>query len=132
MANRSDVSTPQLVMEVADDLRMLVRKELELARQELMEGITAKAKGAALIGGAVLALFPGLIFLAIAFALWLSNRLGGRPVWGFLIVGLAIFALVGILVLVGVRKMKSRQAGVTVAVESVKEDVRWAKGHLKR
>ena len=46
MAEPTSRSTAELVMDVADDLRMLVRKEIELARIELMEGLQAQLIGA--------------------------------------------------------------------------------------
>src|SRR5688572_26322213 len=41
MAVRESGSTSELVMAVADDLRLLLRKEIELARIELLDGVKA-------------------------------------------------------------------------------------------
>jgi uncharacterized membrane protein YqjE len=113
-------------MDVADDVRMLVRKELELARIELMEGLKAQVIGAGVILFALLALLPGFLMGLIALALWLpfSRDLSFAIVAG----GLAGFALLG--TLIGIRIMKRRRPRLDRSVASIKEDVRWAREQL--
>jgi uncharacterized membrane protein YqjE len=119
-------STAELVMDVADDVRMLVRKELELARIELMEGLKAQVIGAGVILFALLALLPGFLMGLIALALWLpfARDLSFAIVAG----GLAGFALLG--TLIGIRIMKRRRPRLDRSVASIKEDVRWAREQL--
>jgi uncharacterized membrane protein YqjE len=119
-------STAELVMDVADDVRMLVRKELELARIELMEGLKAQVIGAGVILFALLALLPGFLMGLIALALWLpfSRDLSFAIVAG----GLAGVALLG--TLIGIRIMKRRRPRLDRSVASIKEDVRWAREQL--
>jgi uncharacterized membrane protein YqjE len=121
-------STGELVLDGADDLRMLVRKELELARVELMEGVKAQLKGAGVIAVALIAALPGFLFLFVALALWLP--LGAAA--GFAVVGGAMLLFTVIGVLAGIRVMKSRKPTVETAVGSIKEDVRWAREQLTR
>ncbi|HVE91563.1 MAG TPA: phage holin family protein [Actinomycetota bacterium] len=128
MAEVSTRSTGELIRDVADDLRMLVRKEMELARVELVDSLSSKLKGAGLIAAGVLAAFPGLLFLAVALAVWLPVG----TALGFLIVGLIMLALTALGVVLGARALKEKSGGVGTSVESIKEDVRWARGHLKR
>lgn len=120
--------TGELVREVADDLRMLLRKELELARVELVDGLKAQLKGAGLIAAAGVASLPGLLFLVVALALWLPVSAAA----GFAIVGGALLLFTAAGILVGIRLMRSRRPDIGTAVGSIKEDVRWARGHLQR
>jgi hypothetical protein len=78
-------STIQLVRDIATDTSTLVRKEIELARQELTEALKARLLGgAALAVGGAMAVF-GLIYLGIAAGAALSIIL---PHWlAWLIVG---------------------------------------------
>ena len=71
MAVAESRSTAELVMDVADDLRMLVRKEIELARIELMEGLKAQMIGAGLIALAVVSVLPAMLFGLFALVYWL-------------------------------------------------------------
>lgn len=126
MQDSSTRSTAELVMDVADDLRMLVRKEIELARIELMEGLRAQLIGAGLIFLAVLGVLPALLFGLFALALWLpfSREVSFAIVGG----GLSAFAFVG--VAVGIWIMRRRRPRLDRAVASIKEDVKWAREQL--
>src|SRR5690349_20682515 len=65
----------QIVSQVADDVGTLVWKEVQLARQEITEGATAKAKsGAAFAVAAMLGLFF-VGFAAAAGAATLAERM---------------------------------------------------------
>lgn len=119
-------STVELVMDVADDLRMLLRKEIELARIELVEGIRAQIIGAGIILLAVLCSLPALGFGLFALAFWLpfSREVAFAIVGG----GLIIFAVVSIGL--GVRIMRRRRPRLDRSVASIKEDVKWAREQL--
>jgi hypothetical protein len=119
-------STAELVMDVADDLRMLVRKEIELARIELVEGLRAQLIGAGIILLAVLGSLPALGFGLFALAFWLpfSNEVSFAIVGA----GLAAFAIGGTLLGVGI--MRRRRPRLDRSVASIKEDVKWAREQL--
>jgi hypothetical protein len=119
-------STGELVKGVADDVTLLVRKEVELARTELVDAIMPKLKGAGLVAAAVLAVLPGLLFLLAALALWLPMSASA----GFGLVGAALFALAGAAIWIGLRLLRRRRT--SRALESIKEDVEWARSRLKR
>lgn len=123
-------STADLVKSIGSDAALLVRKEIELAKQEVKEGITSK-----LVGG---------IFLSIAgvfglFALGFLATAGARaldlilPLWaGFLIVGGAFLLVAALGALMGLRKLKQSPVAPVQTKETIKEDVEWARAALKR
>jgi len=123
-------STIQLVRDIATDTSTLVRKEIELARQELTEALKARLLGgAALAVGGAMAVF-GLIYLGIAAGSALSIVL---PRWlAWLIVGGAFLVLAGGAALIGLAKMKKPPIAPEETKRTVKEDVEWAKAQLKR
>ncbi|HEU4331838.1 MAG TPA: phage holin family protein [Lapillicoccus sp.] len=89
----------QLVAQVVDDLRVIVRTEIALAKTEITAQLGIAGKGAGLLATAgVLALYGlGLLFIALSLviAIWL-------PVWaGFLIMAVVLFIVTAILALVG-------------------------------
>ena len=126
MQDHSTRSTAELISDVATDVSLLIRKELELARTELLQGLRAWGIGAGLLLIAALASLPGLLFLVISLALWLPVS----PQVGFAIVGGGLLLFTGGGAAVGVWMLKRRKPGVGAAVDSIKEDVRWARGHL--
>lgn len=119
-------STSELIMEVADDLRLLVRKEIELARIEFFEALRAQAIGGALIGIALVASLPALLFGLFALAFWLpySREVAFSLVGG----GLMAFVLIG--VGTGLAIMRRRRIRLRRSIDSIKEDVRWARDQL--
>ncbi len=126
MATAPTRSTTELVMDVADDLRLLIRKEIELARIELIDGIKAQLIGAGLIGLAVIGLLPALLFFLFALTFWLPFA----PEVSFAIVGAALLALAAGAIAIGIGIMKRRRPKLEKSVASIKEDVRWAREHL--
>jgi YihY family inner membrane protein len=125
-----ELSTVQLVGRVAGDVGTLVRKEVELARQEVTEGITARIVGAAAFAGAaVMGLFL-LGFLAAAGAAALALVL---PTWAALLIVAGVFFLLTLAAaLVGRARLKSPSIAPERAKENIREDVEWAKAQLRR
>ena len=123
-------STGQLVKSIATDTGTLVRKEVELAKQEILEAITARLKAAGALGVAGVFGFIGLLFgcvaavaaLSLVFATWLAA----------LIVMGSLFAIAGLAAMAGLLRMKKPSMAPTETVRTVKEDVEWARAQLKR
>ena len=125
-----DVSTFKLVGQVAGDVGTLVKKEVELARQEVMEGVTARLKAAAAFAAiGVIAMFI-VGFLAAAGAAALDLVL---PTWAALLIVAGVFVLVAVLAFLFARaRLKSPPLAPEKAKETIKEDVEWAKAQLRR
>jgi uncharacterized membrane protein YqjE len=128
-SGRSDTHerpTAELLKQLSDQTATLIRQELELAKAELGEKGKRAGLGAGMFGGAGLFAILALGALTACLVLALDTAMVG---WlAALIVGLAYAAIAGVLALTG--KTKVQQAVPPVpeqAVESVKEDVEWAK-----
>lgn len=128
MRNLSEKSTAELVAASIDDALKLVRKELELLRIGLTETIGERIKGAGLIGAAVLAVVPGLLFLLVAVALWLP----GSPAFGFFLLGILLMVIAGGAIAYGVKLVRKGGKESSAALDKVKEDAAWARGRLTR
>jgi hypothetical protein len=122
------LSTIELIRTITADLSMLARKEVELARQEVQEGLMARAKAAgALAAAAILGLFV-VGFLGLAVAEALDGVM--RPWASRLVVAGGFLLLAGAAVLVGRAKRPPLTPKETK--RTVKEDVQWAKRQLTR
>jgi hypothetical protein len=89
----------QLFAQIVDDLRNIVRTEIQLAKTEITAQLGIAGKGAGMLATAgVLALYGlGLLFIALSLviAIWL-------PTWaGFLIMAVVLFIVTAILALIG-------------------------------
>ena len=125
-----DQSTLQLIRSIAGDTSTLVRKEVELAKQEITEAITARLKAvAAMAVAGVLGLFV-LGFLGAAAAKALDDVVA--PWLSRLIVAGGFLLLAGIGAMFGMRRVKKPPLAPEETKRTVKEDVEWAKAQLKR
>jgi uncharacterized membrane protein YqjE len=106
-----------------------VRSEVRLAKTEILEE-AAKAKSSTLLlgAGAVTAIFAMLFFLLmIVYALTLVI-----PSWAAaLIVGAALAVVASVMLTAGVRRFKQIHPTPERTVETIKENVEWAKQHTK-
>ena len=96
-----DASTGELIGQLTEQLSTLVRDEARLAQAEVTQKAKKLGLGAGLFGGAGLMAFFGLAVLISAAVLGLAEVLPG---WlAALIVAVVLFAVAGVLALVGRR-----------------------------
>lgn len=125
----AELSTARLVGRMAGDVGLLVKKEVELARQEVTEGISAKLQGAAAFGSAgALGLFV-LGFLGAAAAAALDLVL---PLWAALLIVAGFFLVVAAVAAVFGRSRIRQPVAPEQAKRTIKEDVEWARAQLRR
>lgn len=128
--SRDPRSTLNLVRDIATQSQTLVRKEVELAKQEVLEAVTAKVMAAAALAGAGLFGLFALLFGALAAAAALALVL---PAWAAALIVAGGFLLLAVpAVLIGIRRMKAPPLKPEETVRTVKEDVEWARAQLKR
>jgi uncharacterized membrane protein YqjE len=118
----SEKSTGDLVKLAAEQVSRLVRDELRLAQNELTEKGKRVGVGVGLFGGAGALAFYGLGVLLAAAVLGLAVV---WPAWlAALVVGVAVFAVAGVLALLGKGQIKKgTPTAPTEAVNSVKADI---------
>jgi predicted phage tail protein len=123
-------STLELVRTIGDDLATLMRKEVELAKEEMLTAILARVKAAAgLAAGGVLGLL-GLLFAALGGAAalglvlpwWAAALIVAGAFWALMVLGLS-FALV---------RAKRPPMAPTETIRTIKEDVEWSRKQLKK
>lgn len=117
-----------LIKGIQDDVRTIVRGEIELVKAEILPQAKSAGIGAGLIGAAgYLAITAGtLLFLALSFLLsagfvaWFGLALLPAAFWGFAVVALVLALIAGILVLLAKNKMTFTppQAAISVAQET--------------
>jgi hypothetical protein len=124
-------TTGQLVSQLSEQLTRLVRDEMRLAQAEVSTKAKKLGVGAGLFGGAGLFAFLGLQVLVAAVVLALALVLPG---WlAALIVAVALFAVAGVLALVGKKDVAQAAPPVpTEAIASVKADVATVKESASR
>lgn len=118
------------VKQLSEDVVILVRKEMELARREMMEKAKAAGLGAGMLSGSAI---TGLLTLGSLTALLIIAISLALPAWlSALIVTVMWAAVTAVLALAG--KNKIQNAGPLVpeqTIQNVKEDVEWAQNGLR-
>ena len=116
----------ELLKQLSEETTTLVRKELDLAKAEMTEKAKEAGKGAGMFGAAGILGFLALGALTAFFIMLLD---GAVPNWAAALIVTAVYAAIaGVLALQGRNKFKEATPPVPEqAVESVKEDVQWAK-----
>lgn len=117
-------SAGQLMKEITEGISVLVHKEIELAKQELGESVTVKAKGAAIIAIAGVFGFFALIFVLLALRDGLDTFL-----WRWIadIVTALILALVGAGAALFARKKLATPISADLTKKTIKDDVEMAR-----
>jgi MFS family permease len=115
-----------LVKQLAEQTSTLVRQEVELAKAEVAQKGRQAGKGAGLIGAAAVI---GLLAAGALTAFLIMLLDGALANWlAALIVGVVFGAIAAVLALQGRNRIRAATPAVPQqTVETVKEDVEWAK-----
>ncbi len=124
-------STGQLISDLTTQISRLVKDEARLAQAEVTQKAKRLGVGAGLFGGAGLVAFFGLAALITTAILALALVL---PAWlSALIVALVLFAVAGVLALVGKKDVQKGTPPVpTEAIASTKADIQTVKESARR
>ena len=125
----SGKSAGQLMKEVTEDLSTLVRKEIELAKQELGASVSAKATGAAIYAIVGVLGFFALIFILLALRDGLDELMW---TWVADLVTAAVLLLIGVVAALVARKKLQTPIKTDLTKKTIREDVEWAKTLGKR
>ena len=126
--DKRNASTAELVKELSREVSQLVREEIELAKAEMTQKGKQAGVGAGMLSGAAVlglaAVGGSMAFLMLVLDSWMPGWLAALIVTGVYAAMAAVLALRG-------RERISRTAPPvpTQTIESVKEDVQWAKTH---
>ncbi|MGY2067969.1 phage holin family protein [Blastococcus sp. SYSU DS0619] len=126
-----NASTGQLIGQLTEQISRLVRDEARLAQAEVTQKAKKLGVGAGLFGAAGLVAFFGLATLITTVILALALVM---PAWlAALIVTVVLFAIAGVLALVGKKDVQQGAPPVpTEAISSVKTDIATVKESAHR
>ena len=121
-----DRSTGELLKELSNETTTLVKQEIDLLKAEIAEKARPAGVGAGMFGGA--GLFGVGAFFALT-AFFIALRDGAVPIWAAALIVAAVYAAIaGVLALTGRQKVReATPVAPEQTIESVKEDVQWAK-----
>ena len=114
-----------LVKDLAGQTSTLIRQEIELAQAELSQKGKQAGKGAGMMGGAGVA---GLLALGALTAALIALLDKGMATWVAALIATALWAIVALMLAKsGQRSFQRATPPAPQTVETVKEDIQWAK-----
>lgn len=120
----TDQPVGDIIKGITDDVKLLVRDEIALAKAELIPAAKNGGIGAGLFAGAGYFAISAMFVLYFAAAFGLATAFGWSNWLGFLVVGLALFVIAAICGGVGfmlVRKVKGPERAIAQANKTVTE-----------
>ena len=123
-----DRSVGELLSDLVQETRTLVRQEIELAKTELGEKASKAGKnvGFAAAGGFVA--YAGFVVLLVGLGALLAELFGDGLGWlGFVIVGVVVLIIGYALIQKGLKTLKEENFSLERTAESLKEDKQWLK-----
>src|SRR5215203_7218754 len=115
----------ELVRDLSQQTSTLVRKEIQLAQAELQQKGKTAGKGAGMLAGAAAA---GLLALGAMTAALITLLDDAMATWVAALIAMALWAVVAlVLANAGQSALKRATPPAPQTVETVKEDIQWAK-----
>ncbi|HET7280273.1 MAG TPA: phage holin family protein [Dermatophilaceae bacterium] len=106
LSSSDTVSVGALLSDVASDLSLLMRQEIELAKAELRESATQAGQAAGMFSGAAMAGHLALLFLSVA-AWWGLGQAMDNLGWSAVVVAVVWAVIAAVLTNTARRRMKN-------------------------
>ncbi len=120
-------SIGELFGQLTHDMTLLVRQEIQLARTEMSEKISRVTANLLSVGAGGFVAYLGGLALVGALILAIRDLANISLAWSALIVG-AVLAIIGYVMLQrGLKELKRVDIAPRRTVETLKDDVQWAK-----
>lgn len=114
---------PELLSDMTQDVSNLVRKELELAREEVKAEVQHAGDAAKFLGAAGFLAYLAVLMLVFA-AAWALDAILPTGL-AFLIVGIVLGIVAAVLGLRGRDRLKTIEPKPEQTIETLKEDAQW-------
>jgi len=131
MQERSDErSLGELFGDLAKETSELVRQEVQLARTEMTQKVSAVGKDAGMIAAGGFVAYAGLLALIATLIIALGQL--GMPWWlSSLIVGVVVAAIGYFLIQKGINAIRHTNMAPQQTIQTLKEDRRWASEQMR-
>jgi uncharacterized membrane protein YqjE len=125
----SDRSILTVLADIVADVQQIIRAEFRLAKVELSEELAKVRRRAMLAAAGIVLVILSLGVLALS-AVWAVALV--LPPWAAaLVVGAALALIGGIIAMVGIKRMTDVHLPPEKTVETIKENIQWAKTRVR-
>jgi len=134
----TDQSLGELIKELRDDMIILAKEEIALAKTELAENAKRTGKNIGVLAGGGLTAFAALILFLMglakaAAALFINMNLSPTTseMLGYFIVAIMVAIIAGIFISKALQVLKNNPLIPEKTIETLNEDKKWAKKKIK-
>jgi uncharacterized membrane protein YqjE len=129
MPQGSDRSFSEVIEDVVTHVQEIIRSEVRLAKVEVREEAVKAGKAAGILAaGAIIGVYAlGFFFLTWLYALEIAIT----PWLAGLIVTILVGSIGAALIMIGIKRIKRVNPRPTKTLDSLKEDVEWAKQQVR-
>jgi uncharacterized membrane protein YqjE len=125
----SDRSILTVLADIVADVQQIIRAEFRLAKVELSEELAKVRRRAMLAAAGIVLVILSLGVLALS-AVWAVALV--LPPWAAaLVVGAALALIGGIIAMAGIKRMTDVHLPPEKTVETIKENIQWAKTRVR-
>ena len=129
-ASSEERSLKDLISEMTGELRLLVTKEMELAKTELKQTVSQATKAGTMLAVTAFTGFLAVVMLSFAAAWGLAEVMA--PGLGFLVVAAVYLVVAAVAFGAGRRKLSALKPAPEQTLATLKQDVQVAKDSLSR
>jgi uncharacterized membrane protein YqjE len=115
-------SISRLLGDAFEQLSQLVQTELRLARAELADKAARAGMGVGLLFGGLLLIVPAVVLFLLALALFLAQQ-GMSPVAAHVLAGVVGAILGGVLIIMGLARLKPSSLTPETTIRQIQKDV---------
>lgn len=129
MRPKADRSIAVLLSDLANETILLVRQEIALLKAELREKFGRMGQGATAVGAGAMLAFSGWLVLLACAVLALATVV--QPWLAALIVAVVVFAISGILLLIGKKRLDADNLVPRRTMRTLREDEEWIRERMR-
>jgi len=122
-------SISHVLQDIIGNVQEIVRSEVRLAKTEIREQVAEAKSATLLLGAGTVAAIFAVLFLLLVIVYALARVM---PNWAAALIVAAVLAVVAIVTLTaGLKRLKHTQLQPVRTIETLKENVEWAKQQTK-
>jgi uncharacterized membrane protein YqjE len=126
----ASTSMIDLFSRLVDQMSMLFRKEIELAKAEMSEKASALGSGLTRAAVGAVLMIPAVVILLHAIVAWLDEA-GLEPRWGYLVVGVIVAVIGAVLVQSGLAATRTSNLTPHRTAEQLQRDAAVAREQIR-
>jgi hypothetical protein len=127
--HKGERSLGELFADLLEEIRTLVRQEMELAKAEMSQKAAVAGRSVAYIAVGGAAAYAGFLAIVASIVLGVSRVISLG--WSALLVGIVVAVIGGFFAMKGINNLRRMEISPRQTIETLKENKEWAKRRMQ-